>query len=49
MSKRSMAKTDPNKMKDIDDKNPENKKPQSIEEPAYMDPTVKNNKASVRK
>ena len=31
MSKRSMAKTSPEKIKIIDDKNPENKDPQSIE------------------
>lgn len=31
MPKRSMAKTSPEKIKIIDDKNPENKDPQSVE------------------
>ena len=44
MSKRSMAATAPDKMKDIDDKNPENKKPQSIQDQSYLHSAVKQNK-----
>lgn len=35
MSKRSMVKTNPDYMKDIDNKNPENKQSQSIQSNAY--------------
>jgi hypothetical protein len=41
MSKRSMAITHPDKMKDIEDKNPENKQPQSIQSNAYNESAVK--------
>lgn len=41
MSKRSMAKTCPDKIKDIEDKNPENKDPQSIQTNAYNESAVK--------
>ena len=49
MSKRSMAATTPDKMKDIDDKNPENKKPQSVQEENYLDSAVKHNKGGAKK
>lgn len=49
MSKRSMAATTPDKMKDIDDKNPENKKPQSIQEQSYLDSAIKHNKGGIKK
>ena len=41
MSKRSMAITSPEKMKDIDEKNPENKQAQSIQTNAYNESAVK--------
>lgn len=41
MSKRSMAKTSPEKIKDIDEKNPENKKAQSVLSNAYNESAVK--------
>ena len=49
MSKRSMVATTPDKMKDIDDKNPENKKPQSVQEQSYLDSAVKHNKGGAKK
>ena len=35
MPYRSMEKTHPDKIKDIEDKNPENKQPQSVQSNAY--------------
>ena len=49
MSKRSMAATAPDKMKDIDDKNPENKDPQSVQEKNYLDSNDKHNKTNSKK
>ena len=49
MSKRSTAATTPDKIKDIDDKNPENKKPQSVQEQSYLDSAVKHNKGGAKK
>lgn len=40
MPYRSMEKTNPDKMKDIEDKNPENKQVQSIESNAYNESAV---------
>lgn len=44
-----MAATAPDKMKDIDDKNPENKKPQSVQEQSYLDSATKHNKGGAKK
>ena len=44
MSKRSMKKTDQAKMRKIDEKNPENKDPQSVLTNAYNDSAVKTGK-----
>ena len=41
MSKRSMAITHPDKIKIIEDKNPENKDPQSVQTNAYNESAVK--------
>lgn len=49
MSKRSMVATTPDKMKDIDDKNPENKKPRSAQEQSYLDSAIKHNKDDAEK
>ncbi len=52
MTYRSMEKTNPDKIKDIDEKNPENKQTQSILGTAYdkspLDYAEKNNKDNIK-
>ena len=49
MSKRSMGETEPGKIKKIEDTNPENKDPQSIQEVNYHTSAVKHNKGGTKK
>ncbi|MBC8062488.1 MAG: hypothetical protein H7Y18_17730 [Clostridiaceae bacterium] len=49
MCKRSMAITEPDKTVNIEEKNPENKKIQSVQEENYLDSAVKHNKGGAKK
>ncbi len=49
MSKRSMAITEPDKIKNIEEKNSENKKTQSVQEESYLSSAVKHNKGGAKK
>lgn len=49
MSKRSMGETEPGRMKEFDDKNPENKDPQSVEELNYLISSVEHKKGGAKK
>lgn len=49
MSKRSMGETAPEKIKKIDDTNPENKDPQSVEDLDYLISAVDHNKGGAKK
>ena len=49
MSKRSMGETAPEKIKKIEDSNPENKDPQSIQEANYLTSAVNHNKGGTKK
>ena len=44
-----MAVTEPGKMRNIDEKNPENKKPQSVQEDNYLTSAEKHNKGGAKK